>query len=262
MRIAALYWPTSSVGGINSVLVALRKAALDEGDTFDVIESGSQATVSAGLLDEPTLIRGGDTFITVHGRAAHHPAQITATRRWLEANYDALYFAYICPHPTKDYTEPLFLELYVAVRLPKVAFITDAYWASYRDWAVECLPWIHKCFVTNPAYAKPIIEEGYAVEAANTPFYPLEVDPGIGRSGKPYAVWTSQWKQIKSVNQLVPVIPEISKVCKFDLFSNGIRYYQFRCKNPEKRDALYEAWYRAVGTDYFGLVDARLAGAP
>jgi hypothetical protein len=260
MRIAAIYWPTSSVGGINSVLVALRKAALDEGDTFEVIESGIQATVSAGKYAEPTLLRGGDTYITVHGRASHHPSQIAYTRRWLEANYDALYFAYIVPHPTKDYVEPFFLELYVATRLPKVAFITDAYWDTYAEWAVEALPWVQKCFVTNPAYAEPIIAAGVSVEAANTPFYPLPVDPGIGRSEEPYAVWTSQWKQIKCVNQLVPVIPAISEVAKFDLFSNGIRYYQFRCRNPEKRDSLYDDWYRAVGTDYFGGPDFNGSG--
>jgi hypothetical protein len=252
MRIAALYFPTSSVGGINSVLVALRSQALDEGDDFDVIESGAQATVSAEKFPAPTLIRGGDTFITIHGRASHHPAQIDYTVSWLERNYDALYFAYICPHPTKDYPEPLFLPLYTACRLPKVAFITDAYWTTYEEWAARCLPHVERCFVTNPAYAEPILAAGYPVEAAHTPFYPLPVDPEVGRAEEPYVVWTSQWKQIKCVNQFVPAIPAISTVAKLDLFSNGIRYYQMRCQNPDKRDPLYADWYRAVGTDHFG----------
>ena len=242
MRIAAIYFPTSSVGGINSVLVSLREQAQSVGDTFDVIESGKQKTIDAHKLDRPQLVRGGDTFLTIHGRAPHSPEQIENTINFLEANYDALYFAYICPHETKDYSEPLFASLYDGCKLPKVAFITDAYWDTYKHWAAPCIDYCRKVFVTNPSYAKPIIAEGFDVEALNTPFFPLPVPDGAERSEEPYGVWTSQFKQIKCINNLIPVIPAITDICRFDMFSNGIRYYQLRETDE---------WKAAIGEDFF-----------
>ena len=249
MRIAALYFPTSSVGGINSVLVSLREQATACGDTFDVIESGKQKTIDAHKLDRPQLIRGGDTFITVHGRAPHSPEQIDNTIAFLEANYDALFFSTICPHETKDYSEPLFAPLYDRCKLPKVAFITDAYWDTYKHWASGCISFTRKTFVTNPSYAKPIIAEGFDVEALNTPFFPLPIPDGAERHPEPYGVWTSQWKQIKNINNLMPVIPAITDICAFDMFSNGIRYYQMR--TSEKADKFHEAYCAAIGEDFF-----------
>lgn len=241
MKIAAIYWPTSSVGGINSVLVALQKEAAARGDTFDVIRCGNQKTITPSKFNEPQLIRGGDTFITIHGECSHHPNQIKGAIQFLEDNYDALYFAYICPHANKAYgDEPVFLPIYTETKLPKVTFITDAYWDTYKDWALLCLPHVKKTLVTQPAYAEPLIKYGLPVQAIDAPIFPQAVKSE--RELDPLVVWTSQWKNIKGITKLMPVIPEITEKMDMEMYSNGILYYQMR-ETPE--------WKAAMGKDHF-----------
>lgn len=251
MRIAAIYFPTSSVGGINSVLVALQKEAEKNGDVFDVLRCGNLKTITPTKFDKPELIRGGDTFITVHGDCSHHPDQISGTIKFLEANYDALYFAYICPHANKAYgDDPVFMPLYTDVKLPKVAFITDAYWDTYKDWAIPCLPHVKKTLVTQPAYAEPLIKMGLPVKAIDAPIFPQAV--ALKREFDPLVVWTSQWKNIKGINKLLPVIPEITKIANMEMYSNGILYYQLR-ETPEWKAAIRKDHFK--GFDGDGLAD-------
>lgn len=241
MRIAAIYWPTSSVGGINSVLVALRKAAIENGDTFDVIRCGNQKTITPSKFPTEELIRGGDTFITIHGECSHHPDQVEGTIRWLEANFDALYFAYMCPHSTKAYgDEPVFMPIYTQCKLPKVTFIPDAYWDTYADWAIPCLPHVKKTLVTQAPYAEPLLKMGMPVEKVDVPIFPVAVKSK--RSETPLVVWTSQWKNIKGINKLMPYIPAISEVATVEMYSNGILYYQIRET---------EEWKAAINKDHF-----------
>lgn len=254
MKIAAIYFPTSSVGGINSVLVALRKEAEANGDTFDVLRCGNMKTITPKKFDEPELIRGGDTFITIHGDCSHHPDQIKGTISFLEDNYDALYFAYICPHANKAYgDEPVFLPLYSECKLPKVTFITDAYWDTYKDWAMLCLPHVKKTLVTQPAYAEPLLKYGLPVQAIDAPIF--EQETRSVRRETPLVVWTSQWKNIKGITKLMPAIPEITKHARMEMYSNGILYYQMRET---------EEWKKAIGTDHFkgfnGSGDAEFYG--
>lgn len=247
MKIAAIYWPTSSVGGINSVLVALQRAAAENGDTFDVLRCGNLKTITPVQFDEPQLIRGGDTFLTVHGDCSHHPDQIEGTIKFLEEKYDALYFAYICPHDTKAYgDEPVFMPIYQRVNLPKVAFITDAYWDTYKEWAIPCLPFVKKTLVTQPAYAEPLLKMGLPVKAIDAPIFPLPVKSV--RDENPLTVWTSQWKNIKQIGKLLPVIPEISELSRVEMYSNGILYYQLRET---------EEWKNAIAKDYFKGFDGK-----
>lgn len=241
MKIAAIYWPTSSVGGINSVLVALRKAAEANGDTFDVIRCGNQKTITPSQFAEPQLMRGGDTFLTVHGECSHHPNQVQGAIKFLEENYDALYFAYICPHATKAYgDEPVFLPIFTDVKLPKVAFITDAYWSTYADWAIPCLPHVKKTLVTQPAYAEPLLAMGMPVQAIDAPIFPQEVNSL--KDQETLTVWTSQWKNIKGITKLLPEIPKITEYSKLEMYSNGILYYQMRET---------EEWKAAINKDHF-----------
>jgi hypothetical protein len=241
MKIAAIYWPTSSVGGINSVLVALRRAAEANGDTFDVIRCGNLKTITPSKFAEEQLIRGGDTFLTVHGECSHHPDRIKGTIMWLEANYDALYFAYICPHANKAYgEEPVFMPIYTDVKLPKVTFITDAYWDTYKDWAIPCLPHVKKTLVTQPAYAEPLLKMGLPVKPIDAPIFPQKVISE--RAKAPLAVWTSQWKNIKGITKLMPIIPKITDIVNMEMYSNGILYYQMRET---------EEWKAAMGKDHF-----------
>ena len=241
MKIAAIYFPTSSVGGINSVLVALQKEAEANGDTFDVLRCGNMKTIKPEKFSEPQLIRGGDTFITVHGDCSHHPDQIKGTIQFLEDNYDALYFAYICPHANKAYgDDPVFLPLYTDCKLPKVTFITDAYWDTYKDWAMLCLPHVKKTLVTQPAYAEPLLKYGLPVQAIDAPIFPQAVKSE--QALDPLVVWTSQWKNIKGITKLMPVFPQITEKMDMEMYSNGILYYQMRET---------EEWKAAIGKDHF-----------
>lgn len=247
MKIAAIYFPTSSVGGINSVLVALQREAEANGDTFDVLRCGNMKTIKPERFKEPQLIRGGDTFITTHGDCSHHPDQIKGTIQFLEDNYDALYFAYICPHANKAYgDDPVFLPLYTDCKLPKVTFITDAYWDTYKDWAMLCLPHVKKTLVTQPAYAEPLLKYGLPVQAIDAPIF--EQETKSVRRETPLVVWTSQWKNIKGITKLMPVIPEITKHARMEMYSNGILYYQMRETDE---------WKAAIGKDHFKGFDGK-----
>jgi hypothetical protein len=242
MKIAAIYWPTSSVGGINTLFESLRKAAIAQGDEFDVIRCGNLKTIKPEKFAEPKLIRGGDTFITVHGDSSHHPDQIQGTIKWLEENYDAVYFGYLCPHENKAYgSEPVFMPMYTDLKLPKVSCIVDAYWDSYADWAIPCFPHIKRTVVSQIAYAEPLVKMGMPVEAIKAPITP-KLNIQSVRSDESLTVWTSQWKTIKGIDKLLPHIPAISEVSKVELYSNGILYYQIR------ED---EEWKAAVGKDHF-----------
>jgi hypothetical protein len=187
------------------------------------------------------LMRGGDTFITVHGDCSHHPDQIQETIKWLETNYDAVYFGYMCPHENKAYgSEPFFMPLYTQLKLPKVSCIVDAYWDTYSDWAIPCLPFLKKALVSQVAYADPLIKMGMPVEAIKAPF--SFQNPKSIRSEESLTVYTSQWKTIKQIDRLLPHIPELSNHTKVELYSNGILYYQMRET---------EEWKNAVGIDHF-----------
>lgn len=241
MKIAAIYWPTSSVGGINSLFESLRKTAIQQGDEFDVIRCGNLKTIKPVKFGQPVLMRGGDTFITVHGDSSHHPDQIEGTIKWLEENYDAVYFGYLCPHENKAYgSDPVFMPMFTQLKLPKVACIVDAYWDSYADWAIPCFPHLKKTLVSQPAYAEPLLKMGMPVEAIKAPITLREVTSK--RSEESLTVWTSQWKTIKGIDKLMPHIPAINDVTKLELYSNGILYYQIRET---------EEWKNAVGKDHF-----------
>jgi hypothetical protein len=241
MRIAAIYWPTSSVGGINTLFESLRKEAHNQGDEFDVLRCGNLKTIKPEKFAQPELIRGGDTFITIHGDCSHHPDQIEGTIKFLEANYDAVYFGYLCPHENKAYgSDPVFMPMYTELKLPKVACIVDAYWDTYADWAIPCFPHLKRVLVSQPAYAEPLLKLGMPVQAIKAPIGVVPVKSE--RSPDSLTVWTSQWKTIKGIDKLLPHIPAISEESKVELYSNGILYYQIRTE---------DVWKAAVGKDHF-----------
>lgn len=236
MKIAAIYWSTSSVGGINTTTSHLRKAAAKTGDVFDVIWSAPWKTKSQERYPGPIDVRGGDTYMTIEGHASHHPDHIAKTIRWLEENYDSVFFCFLCPHPTKAYGDlPLFLPLFTKLKLPKVAIITDGYWDSYAAWGARCLDHLKAALVINATYAQPLLDAGYNVEAVRTPLFPSPV-PEVARSKGPLTVWTSQQKAIKGFHRFLPTIPDIKGTV--EMYSCGIMYYQLRTE---------PAWYNAVG---------------
>src|SRR5262245_41115563 len=104
MRIACVYWYTSSVGGIATHLNHLRSAAISAGDKFDILHCRNWKTKQPTLFPQRCWVRGGDTRIWVDGEIP----QTEEAALWLKQNYDAVYFGFICPHPTKAYPDPDF----------------------------------------------------------------------------------------------------------------------------------------------------------
>lgn len=240
LKVAALYWPTSSVGGINTELRAFRDAADARGDIFHVLRSGAGPNARPCVFEQRKLIRGGDTFITIDGEAPHHPSNVVASIAFLTARYDRVYLAYLCPHPTKDYgTTPHFLPLLDGIKAEKVpitARVTDGYWDSYREWGEATLKVCEAVTVSQPAFATTF--EHPKVKASRFPFSPHPTSEK--RSSGPLTVWTSQWKAIKGIHKLLPYVPEIKG--RVEMYSNGILYYQLRT-SPE--------WKAAIGPDHF-----------
>lgn len=241
MRIACLYWPTSSVGGIATEVKTFQREAWNRGYTFSVLVSAPRPTHKPQFIP-PTLIRGGDTFIEVNGYAPHHPKNVDATVKFLRTYFDRVYLAYLCPHPTKNYgDQPQFLELLrklVNVGMPITARITDGYWESYEEWGEAAMNYTDLVTVSHPAYAKNVPTDRCAVKTSRFPFEPFQFK--TMKDTKPLTVWTSQWKAIKGIHKLLPHIPEIPT--RVEMYSNGIMYYQLRQT---------EEWKRVVGQDHF-----------
>lgn len=241
MKIAALYWPTSSVGGINTELRALRAEAERRGDTFHVFRSGKHKNIKAQVFPERKLIRGGDTFITIDGEASHHPDQLHDTINTL-FKYDQIYLAYLCPHPTKDYGDkPLFLtllELLHRALRPITARVTDGYWNDYKEWGEATLKLCKAATYVHRA-SGDFWEDNNKVRYCPAPFDPDTAYDGVKRE-RDLTVYISQWKAIKGIHKLLPEIPNIKG--HVELYSNGILYYQLRTS---------AAWKAAVGKDLF-----------
>ena len=238
MRIAAIYWPTSSVGGINTELRNFRAEADRRGDTFHVLRSGLHKTINPCVFKERKTIRGGDTFITIDGEAPHHPTKVEATLEFLHANYDRVYYAFLCPHPTKDYGDaPHFIPMYSDCLLPITSRVTDGYWESYAEWGTEALKYCDAVTVSQPAFAS--FFEHPNVTPSWFPF-DMKDQPKIKRAPEPLTVWTSQWKAIKGIHKLLPHLDRVDH--DMEMYSNGILYYQLRSKDD---------WKRVMGDDWF-----------
>ncbi|MEK0326122.1 MAG: hypothetical protein QQN63_10510 [Nitrosopumilus sp.] len=241
MRLAIIYWPTSSVGGIATHLNSLRTCAIRNGDSCDILRSGNHKNLRAEKFDERKWIRGGDTKIWIDGELPHSAGRIEESIRWLENNYDAIHFGFLCPHPTKAYPSPAFLPLFEDTNLPKSATITDGYWDDYAEWGEKCLPHLNVVTTSGLNYANSLIERGIDVLPLGMPFV-----PALGRyarkESKPLLIWPNQWKNIKGINSFLGCIPNLPEAVDVELYSCGIRYYQLRTQ---------ALWLDAVFEDRF-----------
>ncbi len=245
MKIACLYFPTSSVGGIATNTASLRNEAKRRGDTFHVLVCDNVERHMFETMSKPKRIRGGDTYIDVDGYCSHHKARRVNSAAQLN-KYDLVYTAYLCPHPTKAYGDvPEFLELLRLLTKPLVGHITDGYYSTYKEWGDQTAALCARTIVDQPAYVPP----GYAEAHPTTviPFGPFDpVGPGYsepdsGRSEGRTLAWIAQWKNIKGVHQFFDdVLPKFEGVAH--LFSNGIEYYYIR-DTPE--------WEELVGRDHY-----------
>lgn len=241
MRIACVYWTTSSVGGIATHLNSLRTAAMRNGDIFDILHTSVWKTKTPTLFKERQWIRGGDTRIWVDGEFSHHPARVKEAVKWIETNYDAILFGFICPHKRKDYPDPDFLPLYDA-DVPKAAWVMDGYWHDYAEWAEPLLERLEGVLCPQESYASPIRELGYKkLVISPFPFVPA-LGKRLPKDKQPLLIWPNQWKDIKGIRYFLKIVPEIPKQVNIELYSNGIRYYQSRTE---------DFWKAAVGEDKF-----------
>lgn len=236
MRVACIYFPISSVGGIATVAKNLKHAALAVGDTFDILRSSNAITLRPRLFDSPHRIRGGDTHIEIDGEAPHG-TRYTDTQRFLKANYDALFFVHPCSHPTKEYgTHPDWTRIY-DVKLPKVVHVADGYAATY-PWFKNVLPSVNQVWVNQEAYAGPLTTLGIESRVLPHPFWPIaDSEP---RSASRLTLFPNQWKQIKCPFEFVAAMPKFKGAV--ELYSNGIEYYNIR------KTAL---WREVIGVDRF-----------
>lgn len=241
VRIASIYFHTTSVGGVNSELQYYRRAAEAEGDTFHVLRSKNLINAGCGLYPAMTRKRGGDTYIDLDGYAGHHPARVEETLKWLNKNYDALFFISVVPHPNKLYGyEPHFLPLFTCTpKLSKAATLSDGYWSTYAEWARLAVPHVKALYTGCAAYALPAVSEGINVIVRPRPFSPPVNYKAVVQSREMLTAWTPQWKQIKGVNRFLKVIPKIQG--RVELYSTGIEYYKQRTT---------ELWKAAVDRDH------------
>jgi hypothetical protein len=240
VRWAAIYFHTTSVGGVNSELQYYKRAAAAGGDVFHILRSKNLINAGQGLYPHVTRKRGGDTYIDLDGWAGHHPDQTEKTLKWLKKNYDALFFISLCPHPNKLYgNNPDFLPLYTDTpTLPKAATLCDGYWSTYAEWARMAVPHVQALYTGCAAYALPAASEGINVIVRPRPFAPL-ANYKTPQSREMLTAWTSQWKQIKGINKFLKVIPKINGI--IELYSTGIEYYKMRTT---------ELWKAAVDRDH------------
>ncbi len=269
-KVAALYWPTSSVGGINTNSRAFRDEADKRGDTYHVLRSGPMK-LPQRIYPGRKYIRGGDSFIHIDGEAHHHPVRVKGSVQFIAERYNRVYLTFLCPHPTKAYLaailgkaapaqedgeeeggghganlpRPPYLDLLEGLKaagLPITGRITDAYWDSYGTWGLETVKLLDRVTICQPAYATEAVQKllGKKLRVSRQPFSPRPVKPGTKREAKPLTVWTSQWKPIKGIHKLLPVLDQVKG--PVEMYGNGITYYQIRSG---------EDWKRVMGKDHF-----------
>lgn len=249
MRVACVYWTTTSVGGIATHLNRLRDAALAVGDTFDILHAQSTGgkTKTAAVFGERKWIRGGDTKIWVDGELPFHPTNVTKSVKWLEGRYDAVLFGFICPHPNKMFLSSQvegeaysYLPLFDS-KLPKAAWVMDGYWDEYKELALPLVKKLRAVFCPQESYAIPVRKSGVKVVISPFPFKPAvgKMEP---KTVRPSVLWPCQWKNIKGVTQFLEQVPSLPDDFEVQLYSNGIRYYQLRTE---------DVWKAAVGKDLF-----------
>jgi len=243
MRIAVLYWPTTSVGGIASDLLNLRSCALRKGHTFDVYRSGDLSTIEPRKFRERKLIRGGDSFIHIDGEASHASRQVRYSADMLNRNYDIVILGFLCPHPKKEIPEPRFLELLTRLKMPIVGRVTDGYFDTYAEWGKQTLALCQRSTVVVPSYAKPLTDREITnFEIYRAPFdaEAYGIDLEAKRSPTELTIWPSQQKNIKGWNPFLEMLAEIPG--DVEIYNCGIRYYQTRTSDE---------WIRGIGKNNF-----------
>lgn len=248
-RIAALYWPTSSVGGIASTVLCLKQEAHRRKMKFDIFRSANQKTKRFSWFEESKLISGGDSFIQIDGEAPHHERNVQETAKYICANYDVVFLPYLCPHPIKSYPDPAYLgllnELYGRVSIS--AMLTDGYWDTYADWGWRTLEFVDVLSAFNINYVPQIVKDYWKIKTGQRLKQYRVIDP-IYRTiesipqKKIDLIWISQWKTIKGPKSFLSMVPMLPEHLRIEAYNCGIEYYQLRST---------DLWRKAIGRDTF-----------
>ena len=233
MRVAVILWATTGASGIDSEIRSLEKVGRDQ---FKIFISKPWAAWPSRMFPRQN-IRQGDVYAEVDGKLSHHPRYVEENAKFLNENFDMVFFINGVPHPTKEYGPlPLFKRFMELVTLPKTMRICDGYADSYREWLDMGLELVDHATIAY-SYRSTV-----NVPGVHIPFYPDEAE--TTRSMRPHICWVSQWKQIKSIKQFIAAVPDIK--ARIDMYSSGIEYFQMR-KSP--------AWRAAVKKDHVGNFD-------
>lgn len=236
MKIACIYWWTPSVGGIATHLNTLRHEAQLLGHQFHILHSKAWKKKRPRLFPQREWVSGGDTRIWVDGEIP----QNEEAKKWVEENYDAVVFGFICPHKAAGYPTPEFLPLYDIDR-PKVAWVMDGYWDTYSEWAEPLLPKLDGVLCPLESYALPLRKLGVKVTISPFPFKPF-LGNNFDKNKTPYLLWPNQWKDIKGITRFLSIVPKLPSNVKIEMYSCGIKYYQLRTE---------EVWKKAINKDHF-----------
>lgn len=242
MRIAIIYWPIKSVGGIATHLNTWRQAALDSGDECDILVS-KPTSLSPSLFPERRSIFGGDTRIWIDG-SLPHGEKVQESINFIKTNYDGVIFSTICPRRTKTYPEPKFMELYEGLKSRKIPFVSCVMDGHFQagEWETWCVNRCKKIICPLESYAAPLSGFG-GVKVVISPF-PFNPFAHVGRTStkNPLLVWANQWKNLKGISEFLSIVPDLPPNVEVEMYSNGIRYYQLRntslFRKAVKRDHL------------------------
>jgi hypothetical protein len=125
--------------------------------------------------------------------------------------------------------------------LPKVAFIHDAYFDTYREFALLAMPHVGKTLVCQKAYRDNLAGTHHLpVDTFSLPIFPESVT--AARSEEPLVVWTSQQKNVKGWQPFLEAVPGITETHRVEIYSFGIDYYKLHTE---------PVWCEAVGVDHF-----------
>lgn len=245
MRLAIVCWEmVGQIGGIATHLNTLRKAAIEYGDKCDILYSAPEVSKKPHLFKHRTKIVGKDNWIWCDGLVPHHPKNVQDSVEFLQQNYDAMCYGFLCPTETKYYKEPYFLPLVTDVELPGVGWVMDGNFATYPDWVTSVVVNLDGILCPLKSYATPVHDSGIRVTISAFPFIPNEVaNPDLPKADKPLMVWPNQWKSIKGVQKFVEQLDKLDEIgVDVELYSCGIDYW---------RMSKTRLWGYQIGEDRF-----------
>ena len=240
MRIACIVFQSGTYTEVQREAETYRTKFREMGHGFDILFSTKAALLDLGAFvsEKPSYIEGRyESRILVDGAANHNPALAAGTGKWINSNYDAVLFIGLCPYPTRSYgTEPHWLELYKAIKIPKIGKIVDT--MPGTDWPKLAMAELDSVYYSQPAY----VGDDTGAKILPTPFLiPSPGTPGLKTMNRS-VIWSGGWNRVDGVVEFIHEIPKIAKHSDVSLVGIGSQYFRQRNKAH---------WKAAVGNDSY-----------